>query len=73
MFRIESDQVLSLLGLQPRDGFRYSIAEFGGREKLTRFVQMRSANASEHRIQAGDRAGRRRAGVRQPLPAVPRP
>jgi len=35
VFRIENDQVLNLLGLQPRSGFRYAIAEF-----LSRFSDL---------------------------------
>jgi ABC-type transport system involved in cytochrome c biogenesis permease subunit len=31
VFRIDNDQVLAMLGLQPREGFRYAIAEFAGR------------------------------------------
>jgi ABC-type transport system involved in cytochrome c biogenesis permease subunit len=35
VFRIENEQVLSLLGLQPRPGFRYAIEEFS--DKLEQF------------------------------------
>jgi ABC-type transport system involved in cytochrome c biogenesis permease subunit len=33
VFRIDNDQVLSLLGLEPRRGFRYALKEFMSKEK----------------------------------------
>jgi ABC-type transport system involved in cytochrome c biogenesis permease subunit len=32
IFRIDNDQVLSLLGLEPRSGFRYALKEFGSKQ-----------------------------------------
>jgi ABC-type transport system involved in cytochrome c biogenesis permease subunit len=39
VFRIENDQVLKMLGLEPRDGLRYSIAEFAGTEQFREFTR----------------------------------
>ena len=57
VFRIESDQVLSLLSLQPRDGLRYSVAEFGDREKiarLSRHLEQARENAEANRASEFD-------------------
>ncbi len=44
VFRIENDQVLALLGLDERPGFRYALAEFVGK---TREIQREAERAGE--------------------------
>lgn len=39
VFRIDNDQVLSLLGLPRREGFRYSIDEFGDPKKMNELIR----------------------------------
>lgn len=43
VFRIENDQVLSLLGLQPRDGFRYALDEFSDPKKIEELFRLAEA------------------------------
>src|SRR5205807_3185412 len=50
VFRIDNDQVLNLLGLQPRAGFRYSLNEIGPKIKeLTKQANQAS------KVKAGER------------------
>jgi ABC-type transport system involved in cytochrome c biogenesis permease subunit len=39
VFRIENDQVLNLLGLKERSGFRYSFAEVLGKDNVSKLMQ----------------------------------